>query len=345
MLGGNNTNHLLPVFLDESRLQYHQTNPANNQLQLFGNLPGGCTVDPVNYFGNEQNTSLLRPNKRTRESDDLSARQQKLQISLNYNVGQDEIDRSGSIPTHNPVSTGLRLSYDDDERNSSVTSASGSMNGAASLLLTLGDDIRTELERQKEEFDRYMKFQEEYLSKGVKDLKQRQMSSFLATLEKGINKKLREKELELENMNRKNKELMDRIKQVATEAHNWHNRAKYNESMVAVLKTNLQQAISQGIDQGGKEGFGDSEVDDAASYVNPNGNYLGLPIGHGKSILGGGFKSGGEHLMCKTCRSKEVSVLLMPCRHLCVCKACDVLIRVCPVCNVMKTASVEVYMS
>lgn len=90
--------------------------------------------------------------------DDIS-RQQKLQISLNYNVCQDEADRSASIPNPNPVSTGLRLSYDDDERNSSVTSASGSMTGAPSIIYSLGDNVRTELDRQKEEFDQYMKIQ------------------------------------------------------------------------------------------------------------------------------------------------------------------------------------------
>lgn len=336
MFGGNSSNQVLPVLMDENRFQY-QTNGPNNQLQLFGNLPAGCTVD---HFGNEQNTSMLRPNKRGRESEDIS-RQQKLQISLNYNICQDEADRSASIPKQNLVSTGLRLSYDDDERNSSVTSASGSMTGNPSILLSLGDNIKTELDRQKEEFDQFIKVQAEHLEKGVRDLKQRHVSSVLTTLEKGISKKLHEKEVELENMNRKNRELTDRIKQVATEAQNWHYRAKYNESVVNFLKTNLQQAqqqaMSQGADQG-KEGFGDSEVDDTASYMDPS-NYL-VP-GNGKAVLQGL----NEHLICKACRSKEVSVLLMPCRHLCVCKECDGLIRVCPICNGMKTASVEVYLS
>ena len=106
--------------------------------------------------------SILRPSKRGREAEDLS-RQQKLQISLNYNLCQDEVDRSGSIPNQNPVSTGLRLSYDDDEHNSSVTSASGSMTASPSVLLSLGDDIRSELERQKEEFDQFIKVQVLYL--------------------------------------------------------------------------------------------------------------------------------------------------------------------------------------
>ncbi|GAV61014.1 zf-C3HC4_3 domain-containing protein [Cephalotus follicularis] len=335
MLGGNDGNAVLPVFVDENRFQY-QTN-ASNQLQLFGNLPTGCSIDPVNYVGDGHTTPLLQPNKRVRETEDIP-RQQKLRMSLNYNIFQDEADRSTSIPNPTPVSTGLRLSYDDDEHNSSVTSASGSMIAAPSVFLSLGDNIRNELDRQKEEFDQYIKIQEEKLAKGVKDMKHRHMASFLATIEKCIAKKLQEKDLEIENINRKNRELIERSKQVATEAQNWHYRAKYNESVVNVLKSNLQQAISQGADQG-KEGFGDSEVDDAISYIDPN-NYLSIPGGHAKY---NSLKK--EQMICRACKAKEVSILLMPCRHLCLCKDCDVFINVCPVCQLMKNVSLEVFLS
>ncbi|KAL5537531.1 hypothetical protein UlMin_040260 [Ulmus minor] len=340
MLGGNNGNPVLPMFLDENRFPY-PTN-ASNQLQLFGNAANGCSVDPVNFLSNEHTTPMIRPNKRSREMDDIS-RQQKLQISLNYNnVCKDEVDRSASFPNANPVSTGLRLSYDDDERNSSVTSASGSMPAAPSVMYTLADHVRTELDRQKEEMDRFIKIQEEHLVKGVKDMRNRHVHAVLSALEKGIGQKLRDKDLEIENMNRKNKELVERMKQVAMEAQSWHYRAKYNESVVNVLKSNLQQAISQGADQG-KEGFGDSEVDDTASYIDPN-NLLGIPCGSGKSILKN-YPGSNETMTCRACKSKEVSMLLMPCRHLCLCKECDGLLSVCPVCQSMKAGSVQVYLS
>ncbi|MED6197279.1 hypothetical protein PIB30_055251 [Stylosanthes scabra] len=338
MLGGNNGN-LLPVFLDETQFRY-QTNAAN-QLQLFGNLQAGCSVDPVNYFGNEHISPMIQPNKRSREMEDIS-KQQRLQISLNYNVCQDDADRSASIPNPNPVSTGLRLSYDDDERNSSVTSASGSMTGAPSILLSLGDNIRSELDRQREELDQYIKLQREQLSKGVRDMKQKHMASLLTSIEKGVSKKLKEKDIEIENMNRKNRELAERIKQVAMEAQNWHYRAKYNESIVNVLRNNLQQAISQGVEQG-KEGFGDSEIDDATSYIDPN-NLFGVA---GAQHMKSSHKNhqGMENLSCRACKAKEVCMLLMPCRHLCLCKDCDGFINVCPVCQLIKTGSVEVYLS
>ncbi|KAE8698968.1 Detected protein of confused Function [Hibiscus syriacus] len=127
---------------------------------------------------------------------------------------------------------------------------------------------------------------QEHLTKGVRDLKQRHAASFLAAVEKGVCKKLKLKDVELETVNRKNRELVERIKQVTMEAKNWHYRAKQNESVVNVLKTNLEQVISQsqGAEQLGKEGFGDSEIDDAASYIDPvsggakcvSGNHHGM---------------------------------------------------------------------
>ncbi|XP_047308545.1 probable BOI-related E3 ubiquitin-protein ligase 2 isoform X2 [Impatiens glandulifera] len=329
MMGSNNNSNLPPIFIDDNQLQYH-TN-ASNQLQLFGNL--GYKMDSINYFGNDHNnTPALQPNKRSsREAENISL-QQKLQISLNYNnMYNDETDRSASIPIKNPVSTGLRLSYDDDERNSSVTSASGSMTVVApSMMMSLGDHVRNELDRQNEELDQYIKIQEENLAKGVRDMKQRHMASFLSSIEKGVTKKLREKDMEIEGINRKNKDLVEKIKQVASEAQNWHYRAKYNESIVNVLKNNLQHAISQGAaaDQA-KEGFGDSEADDAASYI---------PGSTGNAHFV-------NSMICRGCKKKEVCMLLIPCRHLSMCKDCDGLIGVCPVCQSMKTDSVEVYLS
>nr|DAD34551.1 TPA_asm: hypothetical protein HUJ06_005191 [Nelumbo nucifera] len=334
MFGGDNGNPVFPVFLEENRFQYDSN--ASTQLQLFGN--SGCSVDPVNYVGNEHVSAMNRPTKRSRETEDI-LKQQRLQISLNTNFCQDEVDRSPSVPNLNLVSTGLRLSYDDDERNSSVTSASGSMAAALPVILSLGDSLRTEIDRQKEEFDHYIRVQEEHIAKGVREMKQRHMASFLNAIEKGVGRKLREKELEIENMNRKNRELLERIKQVAVEAQSWHYRAKYNESVVNVLKNNLKQAIAQGADQG-KEGCGDSEVDDAASsYIDQN-NRMSFPGGSGTS-----HQALKEQMTCKACKSKEVSILLLPCRHLCLCMDCEGFIDVCPVCQSMKTASVQVYMS
>ncbi|KAL0697577.1 hypothetical protein Bca4012_053699 [Brassica carinata] len=278
----NNGNTVPPVFMNGNQLQY-QSNTQSNQLHLLGTMGGGCTtVDQVNYFANENLLPVIRPNKRGREGESIShniQRQQKLQMSLNYN--HNNISVQEEAPKENLVSTGLRLSYDDDERNSSVTSASGSIVAASPILQSLDDSLRIDLHRQKDELDQFFKVQAAQMAKEVRDMKQRQIASFLNTIERGVSKKLQEKDHEIDITNKKNKELVERIKQVAMEAQNWHYRAKYNESVANVLKTNLQQAMSHNNNyknvvaaaDHGIEGFGDSEIDDAASsYIDPNNN-------------------------------------------------------------------------
>lgn len=160
------------------------------------------------------------------------------------------------------------------------------------------------------------------------------MASFMSAIEKGVIRKLREKDLELETITRKNKELVESMKQVTTEAQNWCYTAKYNESVVNVLKANIQQAM-QG--SNAVEGHGESDGDDAASCIDPN-NYLSVGPRSSCSVKK-------KDIMCKACKVKEVSILLMPCRHFCLCKDCDRFVTVCPVCQNMKSSTYEVYLS
>lgn len=330
--GGSNGNTVFPGFVEENRVQYN--NNALPQLQLFANVPIQCGagVGTMNHIGNRHAPTDNRPINRGGEGENLSM-QQKLHISLNNTFCQDEGGRIGTVLNPNPVSTGLKLSYEEDERNSSVTSACENMKNNVPAMLSLGNTVKMEIDRQTEEFNRYIKLQEENVLKGVREINQRHAVSLLNALEKGVNRKLQEKELEIENMNQKNKELGDRIKQVAMEAQSWHYRAKYNESVVNVLKSNIQQLMEQGTAQA-REGSGDSEVDDAVSSSN-----------HQRIFNDSGNKRPQNRPpRCRACNSKEVSVLILPCRHLCLCADCEGFIDICPVCQVMKNASVHVYM-
>lgn len=85
--------------------------------------------------------------------------QQMLHISLNTNFCQDEAVRIGTVLNPNTVSTGLKLSYEEEERNSSVTSACENMKNNVPVMLSLGNTVKMEIDRQTEEFSRYIKLQ------------------------------------------------------------------------------------------------------------------------------------------------------------------------------------------
>ncbi|XP_051122691.1 BOI-related E3 ubiquitin-protein ligase 1-like isoform X2 [Andrographis paniculata] len=323
MFEDNNNNAApAPPFLN-SPFQY-PTN-VSNQLQLCENLPAEFHSNPVNYLANNNSTPFLLPNKRSRDIESVP-RQQLLPLN-NETFNNGANSRKSSIFSQNPVFTGLRLACDDDRPDSFLTST------------VLSSEIRRELNQHNDEFNRFIRSQEENMVKGLRDIRRRHTISLLSTLERSILRKLQEKEVQLETATRKNKELMDTMRRATNEVQNWHYVAKYNESVVNVLKTNLQQAM-QNSGQG-QEGFGECDAEDAVSCVDPN-NYLSSAAaadGAGRS------NPGNKSMICRCCQSRKAAVLLMPCRHLCVCVECESFVSICPVCKMIKSSSYDVYLS
>ncbi|KAK4790308.1 hypothetical protein SAY86_017612 [Trapa natans] len=143
-LNGGKVNTILPFLADDHQYQY-QSN-ASNQLQLFGNVQSPCGVNPVWMNKLDSQVGKIREH-------------QQLQISLNHSNFCNEYDLTAAIHPPDLVSTGLRLSYDEDEHNSSLSSAGGSMSTNPSIFLSLDKNTGTELDHQNEEFDQYVKVQ------------------------------------------------------------------------------------------------------------------------------------------------------------------------------------------
>ncbi|KAL7127485.1 hypothetical protein ABFS83_14G256000 [Erythranthe nasuta] len=215
------------------------------------------------------------------------------------------------------VSTGLGLSLENPRLTSS---------GDSALIGLFGDALDRELQRQDAEIDRYIKLQGNRLRQAVLEKFQATQLQTISYVEEKVQQKLREKEAEVEDINKKNSELELRMEQLALEANAWQQRAKYNESMINTLKINLQQVYAQSRDS--KEGHGDSEVDDTASCCD------GRPSANDVAAM----------LTCRVCRVKEVSMLLLPCKHLCLCKDCESKLSLCPLCQSSKYIGMEVYM-
>lgn len=318
-------------------------------LQLFGSTAVPM-VGPAGYCNYTGNTHLPVMNQsRTSNIDVGTEKLLKLQMSLN-DYHQQNADRLAHVGNPSAVSTGLRLSYEDDEHNSSITSGSGSMTSLPTTMTSV-DDLMAELDKENKEISYYLRLQAEQIGKQMKEANQRRMISFLANLERAVGKKLREKELEAEAMNRKSKELNEQIRQVAMEVQSWQSAAMYNQSVANTLKTRLMQVVAQSTNLT-REGTGDSEeADNAASSQNPDAG--AGPEGFFQSgLLGGGGSSRGGTTTatvglgaCRWCGGKEASVLVMPCRHLCLCLDCERVSDVCPVCRFPKSGSVEINMS
>ncbi|EMS64582.1 hypothetical protein TRIUR3_22244 [Triticum urartu] len=179
-------------------------------------------------------------------------RQPREQELLGENSQMSSID---FLQTGSAVSTGLALSL-EDRRHGGGGAGAGNSSGDSPLLLLpmLDDDISREVQRLDADMDRFIRAQAKQFEA-------------LASVEDKILRKIRDKESEVQNINKRNLELEDQIKQMAGEVGAWQQRAKYNESMISALKYNLEQVCAHQ-SKDFKEGCGDSEVDDTASCCN-----------------------------------------------------------------------------
>lgn len=142
----------------------------------------------------------------------------------------------------------------------------------------------------------------------------------------------------VEKATRRNAELEARAAQLSVEAQVWQAKARAQEATAASLQAQLQQAIMSGggaaaqDNRRGEEGLGcaggiEGQAEDAESaYVDPD-----------RVTVSGGPS-------CKACRKRVASVVLLPCRHLCVCTECDQVVQACPLCLHVRNSSVEVFL-
>ncbi|KAI5083070.1 hypothetical protein GOP47_0002813 [Adiantum capillus-veneris] len=243
--------------------------------------------------------------------------------------------RSSSPPGHNIVSTGLRLaSFDDD--GSTVTSSRVDTSPAC-----VGDELAVQLLHQQNDLQQLFKAHADRLQNALKERTHAHSQTLLASVEDEISRRLRDKDAELGRVKRHNSELEDRIKRLSLETHVWQSKARSYESMVTVLRANLQQAIlQQSREQSKLEGCGDSDADDAASAhidENPDAQKTRAMVMRERKVE--------LSRACKRCRAKEVTVLLLPCMHLCLCHDCTLDVERCPICATLKSAFIEVYLS
>ncbi|KAF8380629.1 hypothetical protein HHK36_028118 [Tetracentron sinense] len=227
----------------------------------------------------------------------------------------------------NVVSTGLRLAFGDQQQQNIVLPSSN-------LSSLLSEDLTAQIKQQRDELDQFLQAQGEQLRRTLAVTRQRHYHTLLGAAEESAGRRLREKDAEMEKAARQNAELEARVAQLRAEAQVWQAKARVQEVTAVSLQTQLQQAMtSRGgahdmREEGG--GFavgGDTYAEDAESaYIDP------------ERVVSSGP-------MCKGCRKRAASVVLLPCRHLCLCTDCDAAVEACPLCLSFRSASVEVYFS
>lgn len=166
--------------------------------------------------------------------------------------------------------------------------------------------------------------QGENLKRMLADMQRRQYHALVYEAEERAAKKVKEKELELNQVTRKNVGLEHRECLLQKEIQILNGKVKHLEGTTASLTAALQEAQLRGGQVEGRGSSEDQQQDDVESAcVDAN---LVEPV----------------NLACKVCGKRVATMMMWPCRHVSTCKRCDEITKVCPVCSSTKATGVEV---
>lgn len=191
----------------------------------------------------------------------------------------------------------------------------------------------------------------------IEEQRRNEVRRILQVVEERLVKRLRTKEEEIEKIVKMNWALEERVKSLCVENQIWRDLAQTNEATANALRTNLEHVLAHVKDDdvaGGRAGLSDGPAannhhplaDDAESCCDSSspGDDRGAITGPANDI-GAQARASGDRRWCRSCRREEARVLLLPCRHLCLCTLCGSSVHTCPVCSTAKTASVHINLS
>lgn len=198
----------------------------------------------------------------------------------------------------------------------------------------------------------------------LEEKRKRQARMLLELIEIGMIKKLKAKEEEMETFERMNMVLEERVKSLCIENQIWRELAQTNEATATALRNNLEQVLTQLKNNGGGVDATVVVEEDAESSCGSNNynkeGWCTVAFGaqdkeNGEGTSGGGdgsrvmneYDSGynEKKRLCRNCGKGESCVLILPCRHLCLCTMCGSTLHTCPVCKCFKNASLLVNLS
>ncbi|GFP87550.1 probable boi-related E3 ubiquitin-protein ligase 3 [Phtheirospermum japonicum] len=228
-----------------------------------------------------------------------------------------------------------------DAINSSLQNDAVPNNRGGSLTF-LGEDFSFQFQQQQLEIDRFIAQHTEKVRLEVEQRRKRYSRRIAAAVEDNVMKRLKAKEEEIEKMGKLNWALEERVKSLCVENQIWRDLAQTNEATANALRCNLEQVLAQVQDEqqqhdDAQSSCCGSNFDETAAQRNG-----GDDVDDEDGCIGA---SNRDRRMCRSCGKEESSVLLLPCRHLCLCTLCGSSLQTCPVCNSTQTATVHVNLS
>ncbi|KAK8520769.1 hypothetical protein V6N13_076907 [Hibiscus sabdariffa] len=319
--------------------------PSNVLLLNRSGQDEGVCIDQSHVFFNDGSNNNAgnsnNPRKRGREAAAAAVAATEPINSLSLQTQPPQFIDISQLQRPNVVSTGLRLSFGDQRQHLQQNQTQiqsyerrhqNLVPNSSAFWSIISDDLGTQIKRQREELDQFLHAQGEALRRTLVEKSHGYYRALLEAAEESMVRRLRDKEAEVEKATRRNAELEARMAQLNVEAHVWQAKARAQEATAASLQAQLQQAILSGgatavqdIRRGEEDGEGAEDAESA--YVDPERVVVASGPG------------------CKACQKRLAAVVLLPCRHLCLCTECDRVAQACPLCLSVRNSSVEAFLN
>ncbi|KAI3446266.1 hypothetical protein Pfo_002931 [Paulownia fortunei] len=185
--------------------------------------------------------------------------------------------------------------------------------------MAFSQSISDHTENQRIEIDLFINSQNEKLRMALQEQRKHQIALFMKKYESKIQFLIKQKEEEVAKAAKRTMELQDFLKRMEIENQTWQRVAKENEAMVASLNTTIERLRETAA----------NAAEDAESCCLEEEQKTEK------------WEQETRKMICRCCNSRNSCVIMLPCRHLCSCKYCDALLDSCPVCKMVKKASIE----
>ncbi|XP_073017509.1 E3 ubiquitin-protein ligase BOI-like [Primulina eburnea] len=180
-----------------------------------------------------------------------------------------------------------------------------------------GTSSPADSKHHSKELDLIIKSHGETLKRQIEAIMEKNQHSIHYAVEERAAKKLKEMESNIRTKLRENAELERKAEHYKTESQRLQRRVMYLEQKALSLKEGLENAMSA-------PRQGENVQEDAeSSFVDTE-------------------RAGLVRLDCIVCEKEIATVMIWPCRHICLCSGCDAVTKLCPFCQSIKTTSVKV---